>query len=382
MVVMCLDHTREYFGDLRLNPEDLTTTTPSLFYTRWVTHFCAPTFVFLAGVSAWMYGRLKTKTELSAFLLTRGIWLLVLEFTVVHFAWFHGFGTYPFMFIVIAAIGASMVAMAAMVFLPDRAIATIGLGIVILHNSLDWIVPEDFGAFSDLWILLHEGGFIPRLFLNVGYPVLPWIGVMACGYSFGRLLQQHQRPRISACLATGIGCVSIFIILRSLNLYGDAGRWAVQENGHLTVMSFLSTTKYPPSVLYLTMTLGPALIILAAFDMAGQGEVDVVPKTMLVEAGQVLRPLILFGRVPLFFYVAHLYLIHCGSRLLYLFVRGTPISPLQTAFDGFEQHQEIYGFDLWVVYVAWGIMLSLLLPLCWWYGRLKARGKSRIWSYL
>ena len=252
MVVMCLDHTREYFGDLRLNPEDLATTTPSLFYTRWVTHFCAPTFVFLAGVSAWMYGRSKTKSELSVFLLTRGLWLLVLEFTIIHFAWFHAFGTYPFMFIVIAAIGASMVAMAALVFLPVRAVAATGLGIVLFHNVLDPIVPEDFGAFSNLWIFLHEGGHIKQLFLNVGYPVLPWIGVMACGYSFGMLLHVHRPLRINACLSAGLCCVIIFVLLRSLNLYGDAARWTVQKNTYFSVMSFLSTTKYPPSLLYLT----------------------------------------------------------------------------------------------------------------------------------
>lgn len=379
MVFMCLDHTREFFGDLRFYPEDLETTTTILFYTRWITHFCAPTFVFLAGVSAWLYGqKVSNRNQLAMFLLTRGLWLLFLEFTVVHFAWLNSFGVYSQMFIIIAAIGACMVSMSILIFLPYRVLVVMGIGIVFFHNVLDPVFAEDPGWLRDVWVLLHQGGHIPGLNLNVGYPVLAWIGVMLCGYVFGPVLQTQPRQRIRRCLSTGAVCCALFLIVRGLNSYGDRAPWTVQEDTTRTIMSFLNCTKYPPSLSYVLMTLGPSLIVLGAFDAIACRESAESKHTVSVW----LKPLVVFGKVPLFFYVVHLYLIHGTSRLLYWVARGKPISPLQTAFDGFEDHVDIYGFDLWVVYVAWPLMLAMLFPLCLWFGRLKARGTSRLWSYL
>ncbi|MCP4784262.1 MAG: DUF1624 domain-containing protein [Fuerstiella sp.] len=377
MVFMCLDHSREFFGDLRVQPEDLETTTPLLFATRWVTHFCAPTFIFLAGTSAWLYGQ-KTgdRRQLARFLWTRGLWLILLEFTVVYFGWFFSIGPFPLMFIVIAAIGFCMIVLSVLIFLPYKLLCAVGLLIVVLHNTLDPVQPSDFGMCSWLWQLLHDGGLIGLLNMDVGYPVLAWIGVIVCGYCFGAVLEQDQGQRRRTCFKIGSLCVMLFLILRTANLYGDPSPRVVDAGWQVSIMSFLMCTKYPPSLLYLLMTLGPALIVLGGFD-------QMPPKTY---AGEKLRTALLaYGRVPLFFYIAHLYLIHASSRLLYWVVRGEPLSPVATAFRCFTNESEFpenYGFPLWVVYPAWLVMLLILWPLCAWYGQRKRRGQHFFWSYL
>lgn len=377
MVFMCLDHTREFFGDLRVAPEDLETTTPVLFATRWITHFCAPTFVFLAGVSAWLYQkRANSKRDLSQFLWTRGLWLIFLEFTVVYFGWFFSFGTLPLMFIVIAAIGFCMIALSLLVWLPVHILLVFGLAIVFLHNTLDSIQAESLGSFSWAWILLHEPGRIAWLDMDVGYPVLPWIGVIVCGYCFGQILDLNAARRRSYCLWIGIGCTMLFVALRLWNGYGDPVPRDSYDQLPRTIMSFLRCTKYPPSLLYLLMTLGPALIVLAVFDASEQQRKKL----------QCFLPLLsVFGRVPLFFYVTHLYLINACSMLLYGIVRGEAISPVATAFHCFQSNTEFpatYGFPLWVVYPAWVTMLLVLWPLCRWYGSFKRAKKHPVWSYL
>lgn len=376
MVFMCLDHSREFFGDLRLDPTDLKTTTPFFFLTRWITHFCAPTFVFLAGIAAWMYGqKVNDKNKLAWFLLTRGVWLVFLEFTVVYFGWFQNIGP-PLMFIVIAAIGTSMIALAGLIYLPYRLLLSIGLAIVFLHNMLDPLSPDNFGALAPLWKLLHEGGEIPSLYLGVGYPVLAWIGVISVGYCFGKVLQQDGPTRRKHCLQIGFACTLLFIILRSANIYGDPAGRVNSADWTITAMSFLNCNKYPPSLCYLLMTLGPALIVLSLLDVeTPKNRSQIHPYSILLT----------YGRVPLFFYVAHLYLIHTSSRLLYWVVRGEPLSPLYTSFMTYQTesgYPAIYGFPMWVFYVGWLCMLLILWPLCIWFGRLKRNGKSVIWSYL
>ena len=249
MVFMCLDHSREFFGDLRLDPTELETTTPFFFLTRWITHYCAPTFVFLAGVGAWLYGqKANSKSELAKFLVTRGVWLIFLEFTIVYFGWFQNFGP-PLMFIVIAAIGTSMIALAALIYLPYPFLLSVGLAIVFLHNTLDPLTPDDFGVFAPVWKLLHEGGEIPSLFLGIGYPVLAWIGVISVGYCFGRILQQERAVRRKQCLQIGIVCTVLFVVLRAINGYGDPSPRIATDNWMVAAMSFLNCTKYPPSLL-------------------------------------------------------------------------------------------------------------------------------------
>jgi len=387
MVFMCLDHTREFFGDLRLAPEDLQTTTPLLFFTRWVTHFCAPTFVFLAGVSAWFYGQKSgSRRQLAEFLVTRGMWLLFLEFTVVYFGWLQCVGRFPLMFIVIGAIGVSMMALAALVYLPYWAVCCFGLVTVALHNCLDGFAVSDFGRFGDVWVLLHQGGRIESLYdianlrLDIGYPILAWVGVISCGYVFGRVLQQDRAVRSAQCLQLGLGCIVLFLVLRGLNFYGDPRPWGEQSTATITVLSFLMCTKYPPSLLYLLMTLGPALVVLGIFEQWSVAESGRERKSP-----RLLSALLVFGRVPLFFYVVHLYLIHTLSRLLYWVARGEPLSPLQVAFECFQNESPFpknYGFSMNVVYLAWPLMLMILWPMCMWFGKVKRRGNSWIWSYL
>lgn len=376
MVFMCLDHSREFFGDLRLDPTDLETTTPFFFLTRWITHYCAPTFVFLAGIGAWLYGqKANNKSELAKFLVTRGVWLIFLEFTVVYFGWFQNFGP-PLMFIVIAAIGTSMIALAALIYLPYPLLLSAGLAIVFLHNTLDPLTPENFGVFAPVWKLLHEGGEIPSLFLGIGYPVLAWIGVICVGYCFGSLLQQHRPARRRRCLQIGIACTLLFVVLRVINGYGNPSPRIATDDWTVAAMSFLNCTKYPPSLAYLLMTIGPALIVLSLLDRESLASRNTTHWYSILLA---------YGRVPLFFYVVHLYLIHTSSRLLYWVVRGEPLSPLYTSFMTYQTQADypaIYGFPLWVVYAGWFCMLLILWPLCIWFGRLKRNGKSAIWSYL
>ena len=377
MVFMCLDHTREFFGDLRLEPENLETTTPLLFATRWVTHFCAPAFIFLAGTSAWLY-RQKTgsRSQLARFLFTRGLWLILLEFTVVYFGWFFSIGPFPLMFIVIAAIGSCMIVLSGLSFLPYRILCAVGLLIVLLHNTLDPLEANDFGNCSWLWKLLHDGGRIELLNLDVGYPILAWIGVIVCGYCFGAVLEQSRGKRRRTCFRIGSSCVLLFLILRTIDVYGEPSARVTSADWQLDIMSFLKCTKYPPSLLYLLMTLGPALIVLGAFDQTHPNSV-VADKTWTV--------LLAYGRVPLFFYVSHLYLIHTSSKLLYWVVRDEPMSAVATAFRCFQNQTEFpahYGFPLWVVYSAWLTMLLMLWPLCSWYGQRKKRGRHFLWSYL
>lgn len=377
MVFMCLDHTREYFGDLGDNPENLETTTPILFFTRWITHYCAPTFVFLAGLGAWMYGRrVADRRQLWLFLWTRGLWLVFLEFTVVYFGWAFSVRTLPLMFIVIAVIGTSMMVLSLLIFLPFRILAGLSLAIIGLHNMLDAIAPEQLGAFAPLWVFLHEGGMLYKESFVVGYPLLPWVGVIGAGYCFGPVMELQQSRRRTVCLAVGAGCTLAFLLLRYAGFYGDPSPRVYTSDDTINVLSFLRCTKYPPSLLYLLMTLGPALITLGVLDRQTSGRPAAwSPRGILLT----------FGRVPLFYYVVHLYLIHAASMLTYRLVRGLEISPLvdfsATMIAG-EQMPDTYGFSLPAVYAAWLCMLLILWPLCVWYGNLKRGKRHWIWSYL
>jgi len=379
MIFMCLDHTREFYFDLRINPEDLEKTSPLLFATRWITHFCAPTFIFLAGVGAYLYEqKTNSRARVMQFLFTRGLWLIFLEFTVVHFGWLQTFSEFAFMFIVIAAIGASMIALGCLIVLPYPAICGIGISIVAFHNCLDTIAPARGTPDSNLfWIFLHTGGYVEELRLAVGYPILSWTGVICCGYGFGRIMLLAPPRRRQICLSTGLGCTLLFFAMRWLNAYGDPSTRQLDIDFPESLMSFLKCTKYPPSLLYLLMTLGPVLIVLAAFDRATDASDNDAPGWM--------QPLLVFGRVPLFFYLVHLYLISLSSRLLYWITKGEPISSLAVASRygaDFERYPDIFGFPLWITYPAWILMLVTLLPLCHWYGQLKRRSQNPLLRYL
>ena len=377
MVLMALDHTRDFMTGLRFPPEDLAHTYGALFFTRVITHYCAPVFAFLAGTGAFLSTRRgKSIQQVSRFFLTRGLWLVLLELTVVDFAW----GFVPWAHSgVIWILGWSMVAMALIVRLPLRWIAVLSLGMIATHNLLDNINPASFGKFYWLWILLHSPGRIPitsDFFFSVRYVLIPWVGVMAAGFAFGNLL--HRPDRRKWILTLGITATALFFVLRGLNLYGNgiagpgyarsAGPWSVQPTLSLTLISFFNTLKYPPSLDYLLMTLGPALILLGLLDRAK------------AERG-LSRVLVVFGRVPLFYYVLHIYLLNVMARLSALashqpIFHGTVISEL-------AQKPVDYGHGLPFIYGMWILAVAILYLPCLWFMKLRSRHRDWAWlSYL
>jgi uncharacterized membrane protein len=310
---------------------------------------------------------------------TRGLWLVGLEATVVYFAWTNSFSIGVWLFGVIAVIGVGMVALGALVHLPLPAVIGVGLVLTVGHNLADPIVPSDLGSFAWLWILAHEGSVrseIPILLGDPGpgliviYPCLPWIGVMALGYALGPLCARPRDQRRRTLLRLGGGLTAGFVVLRLLDVYGDPTPWAPQDSVVMTIAAFLNCEKYPPSLLYLLMTLGPAVVLLAILDR---------------EPGPIGHVLVTFGRVPLFYYVLHLYLIHLSSRLLYLVMYGEALSSMGTSLrvlTGEGSWPPWYGHDLPVVYVAWVLVVLALYPLCAWYADVKRRSHSRLLSYV
>lgn len=377
MVLMLLDHTREYVhrDGLAFDPSDLSRTTVVLFLTRWVTHFCAPAFVFLAGTGvALQLARGKLKREISRFLLTRGAWLIVLEFTLIRFGvtFDLDYAAFPGMLQVIWAIGVSMMVLAALIHLSTRWIAAIGMAIVALHNLTDPLnvapgpVPPD-GA-DALWMVLHQPGFIQVLGVRllVLYPVLPWIGVLLCGYCLGQAYGWDAERRRRLLVRLGVGMVAAFILLRLTNLYGNPFPWSAQKNAAFTVLSFINTQKYPPSLLFILMTLGPALLVLAWVETTQRGPVG--------------RALVTFGRVPLLFYLLQWPVAH-GMALLLSLAAGKPTSHL-FGMPGFTPPPAGAGFGLGVACLCWLAGVAILYPLCRWFAVVKQRRNDWWLSYL
>lgn len=374
MVIMALDHTRDFLHAPAWteDPLDMTTTTPVLFLTRWITHFCAPLFVFLAGTSAWFQSSRKTKKELSLFLIYRGLWLVFIEVAIINFA-FSFDPHYSFIGLqTIWSIGISMILLGLAIWLPFSALLTIGLLIVLGHNSLDFYEAKHTGNYGFVYSLLHHQGFFPLSkghSLFIVYPFLPWTGLMMVGYCFGKLFTSHegtQRRKILTRL--GIGIILFFIALRATNLYGDPHPWTVQKNTLFTFLSFINTHKYPPSLLYMCMTIGPGILFLA---WAGS------IKTRLSSI------ITVYGRVPFFYYVLHFYLIHLVSALL-SFTRGHSfaegIHDASNFLPNFIYPNE--GYSLWFVYGMWLLIVASLYPLCKWFSEYKKTHKQWWLSYL
>jgi len=374
MVIMALDHTRHYFSrDFAFEPTELDKTYAALFLTRWITHFCAPVFIFLAGTGAFLSTtRGKTKKELSWFLFTRGLWLVFLELTWVRcFGWQFNFDYHFAMGIVIWAIGWSMVALAGLVFLPVRWIATLGLVMIATHNLFDTVAPETFGKLGWLWKIFHSGGLLvpwEGYRFVAGYPLIPWIGVMAVGYGFGSLLLREPSERRKWLFRLGALLIALFVLLRAINVYGDPDRWSPQKNVLFTFFSFLNCHKYPPSLLYLLMTLGPSIVVLALLDRG-------TPRW--------LKPVLVFGRVPLFYYLLHIPLIHGLAVLVACFRHGhAEWFFANPSMNGPPSLPADYGYSLPVVYLIWiGIVLALY-PLCRWFAEVKQRRREAWLSYL
>lgn len=375
MIIMALDHVRDYFhaGAFLFDPLDLEKTNTALFFTRWITHFCAPVFMFLAGTSAFLVGQKKTKKELSLFLFKRGLWLILLELTLINFGWNFDITFTNIYFIVIWALGISMIVLAGLIYLPYKLILLIGVVLVAGHNLLDniHVTGNNLPAFG--WALLHDQNFFAWNGENilVGYPVLPWIGVMALGYCIGILytaaFSAEKRKKI--LLSIGGSAIVLFIIIRLINVYGDPSPWTHRQSAFNTFLSFIKTTKYPPSLLYVLMTLGPAMVFLAFTENV---------------KNSMSRVISVYGRVPMFYYVLHIFLIHFFTMVAaelftnYSWKDWLLEQPLWFAVD-----LKGYGFSLGIVYLVWLAIVIGVYPLCKWYDKYKTNHKEKWWlSYL
>ncbi len=376
MVIMALDHVRDYFhADAQLfSPDDLTRTNALLFFTRWITHFCAPVFMFLAGVSVHFFApRRGSRAVVSRFLITRGLWLIVLDATAVNVAESFNFSFRFTLLQVLWAMGWSMIALAGLIWLPRRAVLGIALAMIGLHNLFDGVAVESAGMAGWLWKLLHvptmvRNGDAMILFL---YPLVPWIGVMAAGYCFGPVMQMEPAQRRRMLWRMGGAATAAFFVIRAVNVYGDARHWAVQGSVAMTAASFFNVTKYPPSLLYLLMTLGPAMLMLAALD-----SVRVGPENFFR----------VFGRVPMFYYLAHFYALHAAAVVVGGFYYGKwgflfqfPAAGLGIPTPDFPKD---YGYSLGVVYAVWLVLVVALYFPCRWYMNFKNRNHAAWLSYL
>ena len=372
IVIMALDHVHDFFGALDASPTDLATTTPSLFFTRWITHFCAPVFFMLTGTGACLALQRMSKSELSRFLLTRGLWLLFLEVVVMRFALQFNLDYRVTMITVLWALGWSMIVLAGLIHLPNWAILAFGVVLVAGHNLLDGIPPTAFGSLAPLWSVLHAPGFLlntPGHIVFVAYPLIPWLGVTALGYMLGQTYGWNDDSRRALLLWLGIGLSLGFVLLRLLNVYGDPVPWSVQKSPLWTLLSFLNLLKYPPSLLFLMMTLGPALLLLRAFDNGVPG---------------LLRPALIIGKVPLFFFVLHFFLIHLLAVLVSELRYGEIGEMFRSPDLGHFPFSPPpgWGQPLPVIYAIWIAVVLILYPLCRWYAQVKQRSKSWWLSYL
>ncbi|HOJ39208.1 MAG TPA: heparan-alpha-glucosaminide N-acetyltransferase domain-containing protein [bacterium] len=386
MVLMVLDHTRDFITGGQHSSTDLQSTTFLLFMTRWITHFCAPAFVFLAGLAAHLQiQKGKTKKELTRFLITRGLWLILLEITWINFFIFlpfkHGMILRDFVWLqVIWAIGVSMIFLAGLIHLPIRWITVTGLSMIFFHNLLDGVnfSSNNHVAYA-LWLILHKPGMFhlwgqngPSIF--VLYPLIPWIGVMATGYTFGIFYNMEAQRRQKYLLIMGAIASFLFLLLRLANSYGDPSKWTVQNSLLFTVLSFLNTTKYPPSLLFLMMTLGPAILLLSWLEKIPEAD------NSRRSYSRIYQTVLTFGRVPLFFYLLQWPLAHITAISFY-FIAGKPVKHL--FFDPVSFiNRDVSGFSPGWVYIVWVLNILLLYPFCRWFANVKKRYKKWYLAYI
>jgi uncharacterized membrane protein len=361
MIVMALDHTRDFFTNYSGNPTDLEHASTIMFLTRWVTHYCAPVFIFLAGTSAYLSSRKNvTAQQASRHLLTRGLWLILVEVTLVFMGWTFAADYTRIILQVIWAVGCCMVFLSALVYLPWQVILAIGLLLIFGHNAFDGYNPPAQGVGGILWHFLHIQGPIVinhAHTIMVIYPLIPWIGVMAVGYCMGRVFTRPAAQRDKTLFSIGIGAIVLFILLRFSNLYGDPTPWAPQHAWWRTILSFINCSKYPPSLLYLLMTLGPAITALPLLERIGNlpGKIFTV-----------------YGRVPMFYYLLHIYLIHFMAVAVSAITRqNAPVSMLSHP-----------GYSLPLVYLFWLSAVSILYLPCLWFMRVKMKHKWWWLGYL
>ncbi len=375
MAIMALDHVRDYFhyGSFFVDPTDIETTTPLIFFTRFITHYCAPVFVFLAGTSVFLYRGNKSRSELFKFLFTRGIWLIFLELILNNLIWTFDITYSIHIFQVIWAIGCSMVCLSFLIYLPKKLILMIGIILIAGHNALDDIILQGQSYKAVLWSALHQQNLIvlnPNHVIIIQYPLIPWIGLMALGYLFGTFYQTGFDVSIRKkwLFSLGLGLLTLFFILRGMNVYGDLVPWSVHNTFTKTFLSFFNVTKYPPSLLYLCITLGPAMLFLYAFEKTKNKVTDFF---------------LVFGRVPLFYYFLHMLVIHILAIVGMLIFGGNWKDMIITAEGFLKQNLSNYGYPIFIVYLVWIGVVLFLFPFCKKYMLYKAGNKNKWWlSYL
>lgn len=378
MIIMALDHVRDFFheGAFTADPLAPATSTIPLYFTRWITHFCAPTFVFLAGTSGYLQGLKKSKGELSKFLITRGLWLIVVEWLIVSLALTFDPGYHMIPFQVIWAIGICMVVLGIVVWLPYPVIFALGALIVLGHNLLDYVEAENAkqGVANGFWLdMLHAARFsfypyAPGHNIVIVYPFMAWTGIMMLGYCAGRLFEAtvEAKKRKKTLITTGSALIVFFIVIRLINGYGDPSPWRDFPSTLSDFFSFMNVTKYPPSLMYASITLGPALIVLALLEGV---------QNRVTEFARV------FGRVPFFYYVIHFYLIHMLTVIAF-YASGLGEKDIIDPNSFFRWRPVNFGFDLWVVYAVWIGIILLLYPLCKRYNQYKSTHKQWWLSYV
>lgn len=373
MILMALDHARDYFGAAGINSTNPANTTVPLYFTRWITHFCAPVFFLLTGTGACLALRRMSRGQLSQYLFTRGLWLILLELVILRgFGWQFNFDYRVTMLTVLWALGWAMILLSVLVFLPTWAVSVVGVVMIATHNLFDAAQPAQLGALAPLWNILHAPGLIlnkPSHMVFVAYTLVPWVGVTAAGYGLGQVFAWDNERRRAFLLRLGIAVTVAFVVLRSMNVYGDPLPWSNQKSSLFTMLSFLNTNKYPPSLLFLLMTLGPALILLRTIDGKLPG---------------LLRPALVFGKVPLFYFMLHVVLIH----LLAVVVCYARYGEVHWMFESNRLDQfpitqpPEWPVGLPVVYLIWAFVVVALYPVCRWFAGVKQRRRDRWLSYL
>jgi uncharacterized membrane protein len=367
MVIMALDHTRDLIHTTAIaqQPTNLATTTPILFFTRWITHLCAPTFVFLSGASAFLSFYQKSNIKASrSFLLTRGLWLVVLDLTILNFAIFFDVHFSMTVFDVLSTIGIGFIVLSFMMKMSPKTIGIIGLAIIFLHNLAPLAPFAETSLIKRILMPLFSPEVFPlaggRIFV-VGYPPLPWLGIMLTGFATGRIFLQTVAERKKIFLKIGVAAIVLFLLLRIINVYGDTA-WAAQKNGVYSVLSFLNLTKYPPSLLFSLMFLGIMFLLLSEFD--GRDN-------------RFTRVLTVYGKVPLFYFIVHFYLIHL---LLFVILFGQGYGPADFVFgSNFGRPKTGGGVSLPWVYLIWICVVIALHPLCKWYGQYRSTHPQKKW---
>jgi uncharacterized membrane protein len=378
MVLMALDHTREYFSSSTINPLDPQRTTVALYFTRWITHLCAPTFVFLAGTAIYLQSQRKSKPRLTRFLLSRGLWLCFVEATLVHVAFLFHWQWDVQLLEVIWVIGLSMVVMSGLIHLRTVWVTAFGAVMVLGHNALDGLQPVSFGHWAWLWHILHMPGFItsptvPPIVL-VAYPVIPWVGVMTLGYGFGAVVSKGNDRQYQWLLQMCPILLGGFVLLRWSNVYGDPQRWTVQASWWRTAFSFWNVQKYPPSLLFLMATLG----------LSGMVMVTIIAAEHRGAFPGVRNVLLIYGRVPFFYFILHISVAHALTLLATFLVGGNwrwwiAEMPHGSVLIG---RPPGYGFGLGVVWCVWIAVVAICYPACKWYAKLKRQSRNPLLSYL